>query len=298
MSQTKEDLLRKIAAVNVWRKAGVRAPHKPLLILLGLALYQQGKKSNVLFVDIEDQLRALLTEYGPPRTHVHPEYPFWRLQHDGLWEIETDRDMQSRQGHDDPRVTELRSSKARGFFPEWIIRLLDRHEDLTRDIVARVLTAHFPSEIHSRIIGDLKLPSTVIDPDRHQSEATFKSEVLQAYAQTCALSGFALRHAQSTYGVDAAYIRWPQSGGPNRVSNGIAMTSLHAELFARGIITIEPDYTVRLLDTAELTSTARDILLRSSDHKITLPVHKEDWPDPRFLRWHNKEVFRGAPVTI
>jgi hypothetical protein len=40
------------------------------------------------FEGIEDELRHLLVQYGPPRKSVHPEYPFWRLQSYGLWQVE------------------------------------------------------------------------------------------------------------------------------------------------------------------------------------------------------------------
>jgi len=40
---------------------------------------------------LEPDLERLLFEFGPPRKAYHPEYPFWRLQNDGVWEVRTIR---------------------------------------------------------------------------------------------------------------------------------------------------------------------------------------------------------------
>jgi len=39
------------------------------------------------FKQVDKYLSALLKEFGPRRRSIHPEYPFWRLKNDGLWEL-------------------------------------------------------------------------------------------------------------------------------------------------------------------------------------------------------------------
>ena len=48
-----------------------------------------------------------LFEFGPSRKSYHPEYPFWRLQNDGIWEVASDVPL-SRKPNVDIPVTELR----------------------------------------------------------------------------------------------------------------------------------------------------------------------------------------------
>jgi|SRR5947209_16416086 len=89
MDETKRFILTRVNDLNVWRRGDERAPHKPLLILLALARVAQGQKRLTLFSEIEKPLNELLKHYGPARKSIHPEYPFWRLQSDGLWKYPT-----------------------------------------------------------------------------------------------------------------------------------------------------------------------------------------------------------------
>lgn len=81
------ELLDAVEHLRPWKRGGQRAPHKPLLLLLALGRAQRGEPRLVPFVDVEYLLSSLLARFGPSRRSHHPEYPFWRLQNDGLWEI-------------------------------------------------------------------------------------------------------------------------------------------------------------------------------------------------------------------
>jgi putative restriction endonuclease len=48
-------------------------------------------------------LTGLLKEFGPPRQSYHPEYPFWRLQNDGAWEVHAAGSLKARKGNTDPQ---------------------------------------------------------------------------------------------------------------------------------------------------------------------------------------------------
>ncbi len=75
--------------INVWKRRGERAPNKPLLLLYALARLSQGQKRLLAFVEVDADIGPLLAEFGPKRKLVHPEYPFWYLKNDGIWEIAT-----------------------------------------------------------------------------------------------------------------------------------------------------------------------------------------------------------------
>ena len=81
---------KKIDRLNVWSSGGKRAPHKPLLLLLILGRHARGLADEVSFVEIEKDLKELLVEFGPPRKSIHPEYPFWYLRNDGIWNVTSD----------------------------------------------------------------------------------------------------------------------------------------------------------------------------------------------------------------
>ncbi|MBJ6610750.1 MAG: hypothetical protein JG718_10360 [Candidatus Thiothrix moscowensis] len=85
-SMTPEALVNHFASINVWTQGDRRAPHKPLLLLLALARVQQGKSRLMSFTEIEVLLEKVITAFGPNRP-PHPEYPFWHLKSEEIWEI-------------------------------------------------------------------------------------------------------------------------------------------------------------------------------------------------------------------
>lgn len=75
-----EEVLESFSNLNIWRREGERAPHKPLLLLLALGALAQEKPRLIPFAEFDKPLQDLLREFGPPRKSFHSEYPFWRLQ--------------------------------------------------------------------------------------------------------------------------------------------------------------------------------------------------------------------------
>ena len=84
---TREEFFQRLSQLRTHRYRGKRAPNKPLLLLLALGGVAQGHGRLVFYRVVERHLGALLRRFGPPRKHVHPEFPFGRLRADGLWEI-------------------------------------------------------------------------------------------------------------------------------------------------------------------------------------------------------------------
>lgn len=77
------ELKEKISNLSIWKKNGQCAPHKPLLILLGLAQLQQ-EKTTLQYEQVRGKLKDLLIEFGPTRKSYHPEEPFVGLLTDCL----------------------------------------------------------------------------------------------------------------------------------------------------------------------------------------------------------------------
>ena len=96
-----------------WTRQGTTAPHKPLLILFALGWTRDGAPRLRSFTDIEAPLRELLRSFSTS-SRQHPEYPFWRLQADGFWEVHASGPLLPRASNSDPPVRELRAKQARG----------------------------------------------------------------------------------------------------------------------------------------------------------------------------------------
>ena len=115
----REGITDSFERLNVWSRGGQRAPHKPLLVLYALGHWARGERGDIPFRDVDRDLTALLKEFGPPRQSYHPQYPFWRLQNDGVWTVTAAGTLKAHKGNTDPPKGELLAHDARGgFSPE------------------------------------------------------------------------------------------------------------------------------------------------------------------------------------
>src|SRR5262245_36280282 len=103
----RDAILSAFGTLNIWRQRGQRAPHKLLLVLYALGRWVRGERGDLPFREAESDLTALLKEFGPPRQSYHPEYPFWRLQNDGVWSVSAAAPLKARQSNSDPPKSEL-----------------------------------------------------------------------------------------------------------------------------------------------------------------------------------------------
>jgi DGQHR domain-containing protein len=162
MSATEVDGVRKtimnrLRKVRTWRKGAQNAPHKPLLLLFALSRLVHGRERLVAFSEIEPVLRLLLKRFDPTLRSIQPEYPFWCLQKDGLWEIPNGESMLPRRGGTDPPRKELVRTNAFGGLPEFIYKALRQDPSLQRDAVTEILNYHIRPELHDSIRSELGL---------------------------------------------------------------------------------------------------------------------------------------------
>lgn len=146
-----EEILRRFERLNVWKRSGECAPHKPLLVLYALGRWQRGL-TEVRFREAEEALRRLLREFGPERKSDHPEEPFWRLQNDGVWTVDAPAGLIFKAGHPIPRITELRSYNVRAGFSVDVLNALANDKNLLGEIASRMLKRHFDGSVHRGIL--------------------------------------------------------------------------------------------------------------------------------------------------
>jgi putative restriction endonuclease len=289
---TREEIERQFGQLQVWRRGDERAPHKPLLILFALGQLLRGR-TEVTFAEVDERLGQLLREFGPPRQSVHPEYPFWRLQTDGVWEVRASGPMRVREGQTDAKKSELLARDARGAFIPEIVAEVRTDPAFALTLAHAVLDASFPPSLHDDLLAATGLDGYV-GTVRRRRDASFRGAVLTAYEQRCAVCGLDVRLAGAQLALDAAHIKWHQAGGPDEVRNGLALCVLHHKLFDRGAFTVTVQRVVEL--SQHLHGTAGfDVLLRHHGQAIRLP-QRPDWlPGPEYLEWHRSQVFRGPP---
>jgi len=288
-----DQILAQIATLNVWRRDEERAPHKPLLILLALGRLANGAKRLATYEELERPLYDLLEEFGPPRKSIHPEYPFWRLQTDKLWEVHETVRLTRRQSNSDPLKSELIKFRIQGGFPPPIHEAFRRNPLLIQQAAQALLNAHFPPSVHEEILTAVGLDLAATTP--RARIAAFRSEVLETYGHACAFCGYSVRLGNADLGLDAAHIRWHQASGPDIPANGLACCSLHHRALDRGAISLADDLTILVSVSLHGGAKLDDHFLALANRPLRLPSLSAHTPRPEFLAWHRKEVFRPPP---
>lgn len=316
---TPDRLLEAFDRLNVWKKRGVRAPHKPLLLLLVLGRVWRGEPRLASYRrDVHESLKKLLKDFGPPRSRLYPELPFWHLRSDrlpsdrlqsdsgGLWELSGAEGLSARRG---PTAAVLTRQDVSGGLVEPIHGLLRRQPGLVQEAANRLLHGHFPESMHDAIRERVGLPRAAATGTMmvREGEAVFpqprrdpdfRDAVLRAYERRCAVCDFDLRIADDLFGLEAAHIQWHAAGGPDSVPNGLALCSFHHKALDRGVIGLDRESgEYRLLVSNELTgrSPAFAEVLDLRGRSLRPPQEDEQRPAPEYVGWHRREVFRGAP---
>jgi putative restriction endonuclease len=104
--------------------------------------------------------------------------------------------------------------------------------------------------------------------------------------------GFDVRLGSVSIALDAAHIRWHQAGGPETENNGLALCVLHHKTFDLGAFTVSQGVLL-VSDQANGTTGFQETLMAYHGKPIRDPQHPDWRPEPRYLEWHEREVFRG-----
>ncbi len=120
------------------------------------------------------------------------------------------------------------------------------------------------------------------------NQSFFRKTILASYNQSCCITGMSI----SDLLVASHIIPWSKDE-INRVNpaNGLCLNSLHDKAFDAGLITITPEYVIKLSDSL-LSNKNEEVLqffIPYKDKKMRLP--QKFYPTKEFLNWHNENVF-------
>ena len=289
----REQIIEKFETLRQWRSDGERAPHKPLLVLYAIGKLLRGEDRLISYTDdIEENLENLLKEFSPRRDSYNPQFPFWRLQNDGIWVV-TDADKIGQTPSGDAHITDLRNYDVSGGFNETISEQLQNDLELTYEIIRSLLDAHFPPSLHEDILQAVGIELPLQAFDTRTRTSNFRKNVLRAYEYKCAVCGFDVKLGDSPIALDACHIRWQKADGPDEAVNGLALCVMHHKLFDRGAFTLSKRLEILVSDDAHGTKGFKEWLMDFHTKKIKLPQRKSYYPEIEFIGWHVREVFQG-----
>jgi putative restriction endonuclease len=291
------DWLERAAKLRQWSRDGVRAPHKPLLLLYALGRFQADAADELSYSAVEADLKQLLAEYGPSRGST-PAYPFHHLVSDGVWEVRTGHGV----GSPGTGVRELRASRATGRLAPDLRVALRREPSLLGRMARVLLDLHFPASLHQDLcdaVGlELELAETdaLAVPARRRRDRRMREMVLTAYEYQCAFCGYDGMIGTTPVGLEAAHVRWWAFDGPDDVDNGLCLCSLHHKLFDKGVLGIGDGH--RILVSQRFvgrSQTARAQVTALAGHLLTGPQPGTPSIAAAHRSWHTSQVFRGSP---
>ena len=288
---SEDDFISSLRSICTWKRGYERAPHKPLMLLLALGKLSSGNK-KLTYSDCHKELTELLREFGPIRSKYHPEYPFVRLQSDGLWEVEPAQYFVQRQSDTDPTSRELLDISAVGHFTPEILRIFTLRPSAIERAAETLLATHFPESLHSDIRSAVGLLDKNTTSSSRYRSPQFREDILIAYNYACAVCGFSLRLNDKTVGIDAAHIRWVQAGGPDSTNNGLALCVLHHKLFDLGAFTLSDDSKILVSERVSGGQHLQKSLLYFHGSHIFKTARPEHSPHVDFISWHRDQVFK------
>lgn len=292
-----DDLFRHLAGLRRANVGGVRAPHKPLLLLWLFGRFAATGTSAVSYAEAEEPVSRLINEFGPPvrrsvarrravMPFIHLERQLWELT-DGSG-VEIGPDARERGGW-------LVDVQAVGRLRPDVERLIAVPDTLAK--AARLLLeSHFTSALAELICTAVGLDITTMEgpmPRPRRRVAGFAERVLRAYAYTCAMCGFDGALGRNPVGLQAAHVRWHSQQGPDEIDNAVALCVLHHALFDLGALGLTADHRIRVSGLYVARSDAGRAVHGLAGRPLIAPQPGQPRIDVSYVDWHITQVFKG-----
>ena len=303
-----DDVLQRFQALSVWKARGKRAPHKPLLALWAIGRCLRGEDRLASYDLVDRELARLLRLFGPHRKTIHTEDPFWRMQRDDVWEVDRPRLVRSNKAGGASKG-DLKRHQILGGLTEADYMAFRMDQTLAIRVAEYLVASHFPPTLQDEVLEttgilvamaeelEVREVDELVAVRRRRRDPAFRKLVLDAYGSRCAVCEFAVKRDDVPLAIEAAHVKWHEASGPAVVENGLALCSLHHELFDTGAFTLLPQLTVVVADAVKGTG-ADSALWRYHGAPLRgRPRESFALPAPRFLAWHRSEVFK-APEAV
>jgi putative restriction endonuclease len=122
--------------------------------------------------------------------------------------------------------------------------------------------------------------------ERKVRDRQFRKRVIEAYDRRCALTGMRLINGGGRAEVQAAHIMSVEAGGPDKETNGLALSGTVHWMFDRGLISLSDAGEILLSSKINDVESVEKLIRQ--DRRAILPANGELRPHPRYLAWHRE----------
>lgn len=293
------------------------APHKPVLLLSVLQMFEQGVFCDNRIYVIPELVasfksiwsKIVITNHFPifalPFYHLNSE-PFWKLipnQGCEKW-VESKSSMRSfgnlttavNYASIDKELFEILSIHENIDILKW--SLLDRyfpetksHFNISNDNFPSGNLLHEKSDVYIQKIINLK---NEVDENTFQEEVfirsgLFKREIPKIYNHTCAISGLRISAIANVSMIDACHIVPFSECYDDSLSNGIALCPNLHRAFDRGLISISDNYTILINKNFIENKKSVFNISQFEGKRISLPYSEELYPSLENIAKHRKK---------
>jgi putative restriction endonuclease len=299
---------------KVWSEVTVhQAPHKPILLLCVLDLFDSGEVSSNL-VEISDDVAELFGRYWervlPFTRPGNLALPFSYLRGDGFWHLLPRHESSLPGPH--TSLTRLREEMVGARLDENLYDLFGSKEN--RDRLRSVLIeTYFSPETRRPILEQSAINRGAFvyseellnhpeDPGIRETlpveeayrpairDQGFRRAVITAYTHRCALCGIRVRTLDGHTAVTAAHIvPWSETHD-DRPANGMALCRMCHWTFDEGLLGVSQVYEVIASRQLNTLDNLPGYLTNLEGRGIVGPSQEHFWPDIASLRWHQENV--------
>jgi putative restriction endonuclease len=156
-AMNKDEIRESFSNIKVGRSEGVKAPHKPLLILFALGKCSHGEERLISYHEVKWELGQLLKTFGGSQKIPRAHYPFWRLHNDNIWVL-TDTENVRETSSGDASEKDLITHNVSGGFQEEIYQYLQARPLFLQEISSMTLHNYFPENKWDSILDAVRLP--------------------------------------------------------------------------------------------------------------------------------------------
>ena len=293
-----------------------RAPHKPLLLLAVLDLFEQGSLTANL-IELTPELGELFSIYWhklrPPSQRGNIAYPFFYLQSDRFWQLQPRPSQEATLAVYRPNagLTALRELILGAKLDDELYALLQLPKE--RGLLRYTLvTTYFGEAAQDALLAQTAVNSaafryseelleeahrTAVIKERDVVPAVrdqgFRRAIVKAYDHRCAICGVRILTADGHTAVAAAHIiPWSVSHNDDP-RNGLALCHLCHWTFDKGLVAFNDQYQVKTSPQLATMPNLPGHLVAFAGRALIGPDDNALWPFVDSIRWHRREVFYG-----